>query len=518
MSLDHASIDHTAIDHARNVIRRQVQEEIPALTPIIVLHDGDNRATMIERSKTEISQNFGGGRIMSILQSHADATESEFIGILHVEKPSLPLMPPRRFLYAMIFINIAELETPDDARLLMYSLAWQAMTLAQDHMNPEHETARDEDGMIRPDWDPLTLAKHNLAAEVFATLMIELQGTEGFIQQVAQDRLRTTLTRVPGAHPERYPFPIVMDTLQIVHDDLQESFNPKARIISQALQFTEEVMDTHEDENSVRQWWAFAEAAQEMAWMEFEVDDILSAATYTSEDPYVRATAHMVADFLGRDPSAISDLGSYNPFTDSEANMRAHKRACDKTLDAIMPREFEDYVLSRFRAAIQEQNKRLSQGFPLGWNARALDILIGIVEKHKAEGSPPPPVKDLRDIYDKERETVPWHVLLKANKLILREYRERETLSSGDVLSILGSSDDFRTLHDMYEKYAPTTRNFIKKSCDQSDPIFGEEPEETTRFEDISQNPHPASIQAAGNNTLTPSVNSNDTADLQLEE
>lgn len=493
------SFDHASIDHARNVIRRQVQEEMPELTPIIILHEDGNRANAIARTKAEVSNYFGSDAILEALKPHEKKNHTEFADLVTVEKPIFPMMPKKIYQYALIFINLSQASSTNETRVHMYSMAYSAIHAAREQKTTQSPEVQQSSASLPSHENRQMQAKQNLAAEIFASLMIELQGEHGFIEYIAKQRLKDTLTRCTGAQPELHPFPIVMETLKIIHDELQESFNPKAHLISQALQITEEVIDTHEEDDTIRHWWIFAEAAQEMAWMEFDVETILSIATYTSEDPYIRATAHMVSDYLNITPSAITDLDSYNPFTEPEANMRAHKRACDQIFDSLMPGEYEDYVLTRFSKAIQEQNKSLSEGLPLGWCGVRLDTIIATIDKNQRAGNPPIAHKDIEKIFEEQDKAIPWNTLLKANKMILKEYREHSSLTCEDISSILRRDDAFLPILEIYEKYTPTSRNFIKKPSTHDSSLFGDvqnaennddEAVETQSTPVISHRPH----------------------------
>lgn len=444
-------LDNAALNHARNVIRRQVQEEIPILVPLFILHKDRQRENALARAKNEILQNINGEDVFKNLAKYKSGNKTEFPGIRIERKSGFLFVPDSLQLFAFLFINIETFQSLEEARFEMYHMAWHALKLAQNYLSGKNRKTVKSKGLIRTQHTRLSRAQENLMADVFAAFMVELQGKKGFIIETAQKRILETFTPSPASRSDMYPLPIATDTLKFVHDDLFTQNTPKSRIIRQSIQIAEEIGDTHSDENAVRQWWILSEAAQEMAWLGFDLPTILSTAIHTSEDPHVRATAYQAAENLGIDPKLPEDLGNYNPFTDQEANERLHKRKCDSRFEALFPAGRESCNLKKLREEIQNQNQKLIKGAPVGWFGH---VLCAIIQAHETPVSADGLSQEsLKSLYGKTLKDVPWKTLRKLNKALLKAYKSEHYITARNFSAFLAENPEFKTIRRIFEKY-----------------------------------------------------------------
>jgi hypothetical protein len=162
-----------------------------------------------------------------------------------------------------------------------------------------------------------------------------------------------------------------MDAAKLIYRDLEDVLKLKLCPVARAAQMTREVGDTFDD-LSLRQWAAFASTAQEMAWGECCKNTILSAATYTSEESYIRPIAYIVAESLHLEPAPPARSDIYNPFADQEANERLHRKTCGHILRKTLSKALSQRSTVPFYDRAQQCNEDLLINKPIGWCAGPL--------------------------------------------------------------------------------------------------------------------------------------------------
>ena len=414
-----------------------------------------------------------GGEIAynALLEFH-NGNDTGFQGIKVIRRKGFLLMPAKTYLYAFIFLNLDDIKDFDTAKHKIHHLTWHAMQLAQAYLNDEKDKIETDGKLIYRKHEVMDEAQENLMADVFSALMITLQGDKSFHDKISNESIVKTLTMNIGTVPETDPFPVAMDTLKLIYDDISAYFNPSSHVINQAISLAEEVGDTHDIETSVRQWWVFALAAQQMAWMGFNSETILATAIYTSEDPYVRAIAQQVADHLGIDPKPVSDLQNYNPFTDDEANVRMHRRICEKTIDEMMVDTASPALPYRIQNLIRKQNFQLMSGKPFGWCAPALYCIMEKVsaQKERAEID----VAALRIEALKTLDIISWRKLHKLNLVVLRALREGYKLNCSGFLKLTDAYDGFKPVRLVFQNLPPYGTADPIQDKDTQDPIYAQ--------------------------------------------
>lgn len=360
------SLEPSALDHICNVVRRQIQEELPNLTLFFIAHKKGDRRTALHEKQNELLDHPAGAALLPLLNKLSETGDglSDFAGIAAGERRRWFGLHCQIAQMAAFFINADEFKDPEEARAHAYLLAWHGISLMLKAENEPLATAR------TPQYDQISLARENMLGDAFCAVVLEITGHKNAIRDLARKRSLMALQPVRGYNAEEYPYPITADAVQVVFDELGDIIR-KTKPVTQAIEIAQEIDITYDD-NSIRQWGAFAMAAQEMAWLDFDKNKILGTSIYTSEDPYVRSTAYLVAEALNLKPAPLTDLGSYNPFTDQEVNERLHNKKCEEVFENILAKMAIDYDEPFFLGEIHQQNQRLMEGYPIGWCAHAL--------------------------------------------------------------------------------------------------------------------------------------------------
>ncbi len=441
-------LERTALDHACNVIRRQVQDEFRDLTLFFVVYTSGKRAQALAQAEDSLLSHEAGKAALGLLKQHEQTDKTEFLGLSTGKKEGLLSFLKNPSFLALFFINADDFETLEDAREQVYHLTWHALDLLERHtlQNKKQGMAKD---VITPEYTSLSLSKSNLIADVFTALTFELQGHHGMIQELAQKRSLLTLQPAVGYRAETYPYPIAVETTQMVFEELRDNFKQKTKITGRAFQLAKEVGLTHDD-RSIKQWWAFSSRAQEMAWMDFEHEKILSAAIHTSEDPYVRSMAHLVSEAMEIKPGPLAELGTYNPFTDQEVNARAHNKACEESFQRAIAKTLETGEPYHFTEEAYRQNKRLSQGHPIGWCAHALIRAGKAFEQDNPEKRSQ--AENAAETFHKANSEISWKIMHKISKKIMRIRRTGLEITADELVALGQKNPDFAIIAKAYKE------------------------------------------------------------------
>jgi hypothetical protein len=365
------ALDTNSIEHNCNTLRRQIQDEFPRLALHFIVYQPGKVGKAIAHKREEIGDHPAAAQIMPLLQK-TDPDKDFFVLASAKEKHFLPFLAREKTL-ACIFLQDAGFEEGDQVRHHALFLTWHVLTKIIE--GDDTFSAISEE----------TLSWHNMLADAFAALSLEMHGKKGFIRALARRRAQMTLEPTPDYIAEDYPYPVVMDAAQLVYDDTRKAGTlSKSKLYTQALEMTREIGITF-DAATVLQWWAFAKPAQEMAWLGIDRNRIIGAAVHSSEDPYARSTAYLVAEILNIEPGLMSDITLYNAFTDQEANERHHKKLCDDLLQDLLSRREPESNGDIFRNEAIKQNKKLLEGQLIGWCAPALILTGQIFDKKTSE-------------------------------------------------------------------------------------------------------------------------------------
>jgi hypothetical protein len=428
-------IETAAADHACNVVRRQIQEEFPELTFLYIVHSPGERQKALEAKNSELTAHPAGEVFLPHLGRLAEQDGPEFSGIaIKAEKKFIKFLAREKTL-ACFFVNSDLLENPDDARRHALFLAYHALSLIENRKMARNDDFLILDDIITPKPDDILRVWKNMLADTFSVLVLELGKKRDSIGELGRMRSMATLSAIPDAKPEHYPFPLVLDATRLLYHDMVKEPTGMG-VIRRALEMTHEIGETF-DRTSVRQWWAFSRTAQEMAWMGASPNAILGAAVYNSEDPYARATAYLVAEALNIQTLSAVPSGSYNPFADAEVSERHHLKICEERFRTVISKANIQNNSDPFIEEVQKQNKKLLEGNPLGWCAWPL--LCAEVFYRNSPGQ-------ARGAFDKAMMEANWNKVQDVIKMIVLLRREGKEITPAFVAEKLEEVDDLKFL------------------------------------------------------------------------
>lgn len=446
------SLETTALDHTLGIIRRQAEEDFKDLSLAFIVYADGDASKALDAKRHEIYEHPAGEDVFPALQKlvKQKPRESYFAGIATGEQKKLLKTFKTEKTLAVFFINAGDFKTAEDARESAYHFIWHALALIENYRKENTGNYNLSSSLVRPKHKPAGLAQENMLADIFSALMLQLTGQKMAIKALAKKRAQMVLQAIPGYKAEYYPYPIAMEAAKIVYDDLSESFGPKITLTKQATEMTQEIGQTF-DQNAMRQWQVFALPAQEMAWLGYSNKEILSAATYTSEDAYVRSMAYLAAEILNLEPAPPAKMDMHNPFTEAEANERLHNKACERLfqniITAIMTDENNAEPLLR---NAQTQNKKLTSGHVVGWCAHTLMEAYEILKS----SDPSKTEKAAAVFHESISQTTSWPALAKLSRLIMRKRREGKDITLAHIQALCAKHEDLENIRSAIEKAA----------------------------------------------------------------
>lgn len=359
------------VEHACNLIARQIQDVYTDLTLHFIVHTKGQLRESIALSEHEIIRHPAGDTGRMILQRTLETDHSSFLGMAVASRKTMLGFSSKDSVLALFNINIDDYADISEAKTHIYHLAWHAIDLTEIRQRPEHRR-KFYNGPMIPKRSPINLAKANLQADVFAAVMTGLHGNAGTINTLAQSRGWNSLVPIAHQRAEDFPFIIAMEASEFVYSELERNKIPRSKYVETAKQISLEVGITF-DETSIRQWWSFAEPAQDMAWRGHNEEEILGAAVFTSENPYVRATGYLVSEVTGITPRRLSEKDeTYNSFA-NQKNQILHRELMEQTFEGAITLGLQEESGRALLNAANMQNENLSEGKILGWCASALN-------------------------------------------------------------------------------------------------------------------------------------------------
>jgi hypothetical protein len=372
-------LDTAATERACNIVRRQVLDEYPDLTIQFIIYAGEGLARAIETKRGELMDHPAGEQFFPALKkmTQTGAGTRTFIGLSWDTPKSLLRFFTRRKALGCCVINADHYDDQDTLQQHLYALVWHALSLYQ---SPAYKKNTSPSGFIKPRAEALNAAWDDMIADAFSALVLETQGKKGSVRSLARRRCNASLEAKPNGNPDHHPFPMLVDATIVVLNEMRSAGFEKSEMFAQAYAMSAEIGITFDTE-TVEQWWAFTQPAQKMAWLGIDKNRILGAAVNTSEDPYARSTAYLVAETLSLDPAPVSGGGFYNFFCDPEASERNHSKLCNDILEVILSKMNgrDDQALLRSEAI--RNNKKLLSGEMIGWCAPALLSLADALAK-----------------------------------------------------------------------------------------------------------------------------------------
>lgn len=442
------ALERTALDHACHVIRRQVLEEFHDLTLLFVVYKDGQKEKALAQESGALLGNPDGKTILRSFTKAIKTGEPGFLGLVAgTKKSSIPLFK-QKHLYGLFVIDTDAYQSIEHARLEIYHLVWHAIDLREAYLSGDAQAFTLNENLVLPLVnDDKRLAEKHLIADVFTALTMEMQDKNaGHIKRLAAWRSKKTLHPYAGYEAEKFPYPVAMETTQLVYEDLKDSLDPKLGMFQRAVQLAKEVGMTH-DAQSIRQWESFSFPAQEMAWSGCDPETILSAAVFASEDAYVKATAYLVSEAIDVKPQSLANLDLYNPFAETETNERFHRKACEAAFQSALAKALPTLDPEPFLQEAQRQVAGLMNGDILGWCAHGMIAAAQTFSQAKtAEEVGVPATLAYWESYN----MLPWKNLQALSCDIMRQKRTGMTITRLDMEALLEKYPDLSDIRSYY--------------------------------------------------------------------
>lgn len=437
---------HAYIQKICTMIGAQCHAAFPALRVHFIIHAPGRLAEQMSLALEETARLPGGASVKKILTKEPMTERSALLGIgVKSGKGLLGLGKKDRCL-ALININMDDVEDQRDTRHLAYHLAWQAIDLMHYCLDARNKD-KFHDGPMIPKRSPANLTITHLKADIFAAAMNTLQGQKNALSDLAHTRAHNSLIPYRLHRVEDYPYVIAAEATQYALSALEKRGLPaRQNKVKKACALADEIGDALDD-NQLKQWQAFAAPAQNMAWAGHPADEILGAAINTSENPYIRTTGLLVAQFTGITPLSASAMRSrYNSFTGFERNERLHKERMDSIFEAALSKSLQAQNATSLKEAAITQNEKLADGEMLGWCANALqaaeevfDSSIGH-DKHKAENM-------ARRRFHDQKDKTAWVDLNRLGEDIIEQKRAGFAMTLNSLADLCHDNPAYKVIH-----------------------------------------------------------------------
>jgi|GEM_PF-5630766 len=447
------SNQHLNIEHLCNIARRQVADEFKDLNLVFIVHPAGKRNEVLQRSHEQLSAKPYGKAAFEILQRHAANNDSKFAGFLKCDPKGALSYFQKPSYVCLFFINSDQDPDADMARIRIYNLLWQALDIARQtisrrgQLSTQNTQIQDNDGVLLHPQDKMNQARQNMMADIFTAALMELQGHEGEIKRLGAQRAQESVSCLRGNHPQQSPYPIALEATDIVFQDLKTMGRDKP--LSLALNMAREVAETLGDD-SIKQWWEFASRAQNMAWMGSSAQDVISTSIYTSEDTYVKAAAYIVSEILALEPEMITNLTSYNPFTESEVNAHLHAKRCEQDAKKLAEQCALHEKQDAYEHALRAQCDDLIAGQPLGWAPMACADTMLLMQRDADD--PDLTGNSLKNAYLQSAQSVKWGDIEKLLRLIISVKRKKDKLGALDLPPLMAKIEAFAPYAERLDK------------------------------------------------------------------
>lgn len=437
--------DDKIAKHACNVIKRQIQSHVPDLEIYFLVHSENKRYESYLREKSQLLNLDAGINLCDYLDKPENtkvlrADRSRAI-CLAVQKTSgfLNIFKQEKYT-ALCCINYDRFCSESNLYNHALHLAWHIINMH----SALKETASKNKNTVHN--IPAPSPQDNLHADIFSCSQQNLNGNESILETFTRERISDTLTKKAGFHAENHAFPVSYDTLDFLFKNEKQQYKSN-NIIASALQITQDIGKTY-DQSSIEKWQSFALPAQEMAWNGYTPEKILGAALYTGENTYAQSIANMVAEKLNIKPEIITNLADYNPFANTEVNIRLHKKICAEKKEKIFQRlkTADDFPLLFKQAQTEIQN--ICSKSPIGWCAPGFIRAGEMMHSEKNKKISCHEIIDKADhTFDNEIGLLPWDTLQTFGRDIFYRRRLGQHITQEALVKIAEKNEEYGSIH-----------------------------------------------------------------------
>lgn len=430
-----------AVQQTCRAIAMQMRDYTRTLHLSFIVHRNGEKLESLSMAGQQLLTHPAGESAMRLMRDQGKGETSSYIGLAVWKENILLGILRNRQMMALTTINIDSFQSLREIRSQAWHMAWHAIRHYQLKDDSEYEVLFDQ-GMVKPLYDEESLPAANLRADIFSTIMCNIDGDLDSIRRLAQDRCMDSLSCNHGHNPEDYPFALALEATQTALNDILQRPSSKKRQIHAALDIAERIAREYDDD-TLKQWIYFCKPAQEMAWRGDPIDLILGAAVCTSQDTYIRTTGFLVSDILHIAPASILALEDHHsPFAEDRYNQRLHQSMIERAFEKAASAGTRDRSGRAFLDVANEQNTRLSEGHIFGWCAFALQAAGRAFDSAIAGGSKTPAI-DARHQFELEQYRTTWDNLKELGESIIEQYRHGYAVTFSDILEFCDARPAF---------------------------------------------------------------------------
>jgi len=424
-------LDINAVNQSVSNIARQVREHGKTLAIYYIVHHHGQQMEALGMAGSQITGHPAADSALHLLTKKRNNEESGLLGIAVARQNIFFGLASREAVLALCALNVDQYDDIKELKRHAWHMAWHAMDAAEYHNAMTERGVNDVTIRRR---NALEILSANLRADIFSALMSAMENDFDAIKKVGIRRGINALQTVSAQSPEHFPYVIAMESAGIAMQQLRQKTIHRKDHIETALRLTRDIGKTF-DEMSLKQWLAFSEPAQDMAWRGYSREQILSAAINTSEDTYVRATGYLVSEVTGIKPASILEIkDNYSPFADDQFNSKLHEKVIDDIFEDVIARGLSLKSLEPFFDTANQQNKHLLEGQMMGWCAAALQASGQAFEQALNNGREAESAA--RREFMNERHKTNWDSLKDIGKKIIKQYRKGEGVAFKDLIEI----------------------------------------------------------------------------------
>jgi hypothetical protein len=434
---------HVELDAARKCrgkITTEFEEFDKQLTVIITLSGVQTNQDTLTEKQSNIINLPQGQELFNALKKHIESASptSQVIGIISQQQKKLMGLKSASRYTALINIDVSQHPDTKSLENDIYAHIWKTLSIIDDIKNKNEALIITSGSLTTTKWNDLQTTSRNLFADIFAGSLTELKGQKGAIKNLTKKRCIACFQELQSYEARANPLPIMLETIQMVYDDVCGARREEKSNIKKALNITSEVIDTM-DENVIRQWQSFIDAAHEMAWAGLSTAQILGTAIYTSDNVYNRTSAYMIAEILNTDPTPVIKFDGYNAFADLDIQQRSHKIACLETFEYAQSRQTFGTTPETYFQMAHQSCDMLLEGKPNGFCAPAL-ILLGQTVKE----TPDITKEALSEMFAAQMSAMPWAVVRDLHKSITDLRKNNKCKGLNSIIEVLRLDDETR--------------------------------------------------------------------------
>ncbi len=410
----------TVTDACRQ-ISRQVRESYRNLHIHFIVHRSGQRKEALAMAAQEILAHPAAETALHMLQKIKRSDESMVLGTAVARRPLFLGLASQDSILSLCTLNLEQFESLKEAKRYAWHLAWHAIDALQFHSLPDNRATALSDIIVRRR-NTLEMASANLRADTFSAVISVLNNDVSASKALASLRGTNALRTRSLHNPEFYPFALALEAVDFAIQDLVRRAPSKRRYIQAAMKVASNI-GLMIDTESLRQWLAFSEPSQDMAWRGFSPEEILGAAVNTSENTSVRATGYLVSEITGIQPRSIAETGNiYSPFADNIFNAQLHEKAVHSIFEDVIAQGVRQGTAEPFTTVANRQNESLTEGNILGWCASALQAAGKAYERSLEYGHEAEVIA--RKEFEGEQKAINWSSLRSLGREIVHEYRQ----------------------------------------------------------------------------------------------